>query len=163
MIVEDGTGLENADSYISVAEADSELYLTPYKESWDTLDETAKEYALIKATKRLKSVLWYGEKLTTTQALDWPRQCCYNYFTGEYVETNVIPDDIKTATAFLAGVLVAYGVDEFSGNIKRVKIPDLEVEYSSAYQTSITHTKGIPVVVKSFVSSYGEVIGDRIR
>jgi hypothetical protein len=138
LIVEDGTGLANAESYISLAEADA--YHTsrgnlPWINDAD-MTETAKEQALRRATDYLQhfySGLWLGYKSTLTQALDWPRQDVPKVDTpyGNYYLLTEIPQELKNACAELA-YKAAQGdlTPDLTQAVKREKIDVLEVEYS---------------------------------
>ena len=73
MVVEDGTGLSNADSFVSVAYADT-YFTTRGVSSWASL--TNKEALLIKATDYIEAVYsesWKGVTLNDTQSLSFPR------------------------------------------------------------------------------------------
>ena len=73
MVVEDGTGLSNADSFVSVAYADT-YFSTRNVTSWASL--TNKEALLIKATDYIEAVYseaWKGTTLNDTQSLSFPR------------------------------------------------------------------------------------------
>lgn len=73
LIVEDGTGLPNADSYLSVADADA-YHAAMGNTAWQPLASAEKEAALRRATQYLDTrYRWRGQRLTTTQALEWPR------------------------------------------------------------------------------------------
>lgn len=102
LVVENGTGLSNADSYISVADADA-YHLLRGNSGW-TGDDAVKEIAIRKATEYLGvryKRRWFGVKKTETQSLDWPR-------TGVVDENNYelpddeLPVDLVRATAELA-------------------------------------------------------------
>lgn len=75
LIVEDGTGLPNSESYCSVASADT--YWTNRADTvWAALTTNQKEAALRKATTfmvQLYRMRWKGRRVLITQALDWPR------------------------------------------------------------------------------------------
>lgn len=72
-IVEDGTGLPDANSYASVADAD-EHYTARGDAEWLAATEAEKEYALIKATDYLDAVyVFRSVPLTETQSLECPR------------------------------------------------------------------------------------------
>jgi hypothetical protein len=108
LIVENGTNVAGAESYISVAEADS------YHESrgntdWDSVDD--KEAALRKATDYMLSKYrhrWAGFRKTMTQTLDWPRQVVpvkdssnvWSYIS--YYDNSIVPLEVKYACAILA-------------------------------------------------------------
>ena len=74
LIVEDGTGLPDAESYASVAQADT-YFAARGVVAWSGTD-AAKEAALRRATDYMAAVfgrLWRGWRASDTQALDWPR------------------------------------------------------------------------------------------
>lgn len=75
LIVEDGTGKSDAESYCSVAFADT--YWTNRNDAiWPALDVPSKEAALRRATTfmiQLYRMRWKGRRVLITQALDWPR------------------------------------------------------------------------------------------
>ena len=72
LVVEDGTGLPNADSYLSIVDADAYHASHGAPVAW-TGD---KETALRRATQYLDAVYgqrWKGTRLEDDQALDWAR------------------------------------------------------------------------------------------
>ncbi len=70
MVVEDGTGLANADALISVAYADA--YHAARGNAWSGT-QPEKEQAIVRATDYMDAMDWAGERLTDTQSLAWPR------------------------------------------------------------------------------------------
>lgn len=93
-IPEDGTGLLDSNSYIDVAYADS-YFSDRGNTEWASLDEAAKQGALINATDYIN--LRWGDQFKGTiavedQALLWPRL---------YVGNSALqmPDTLKRATA----------------------------------------------------------------
>ena len=105
LVVEDGTGKVNAESYVSVTDADT------YHSNLGNADWTGvtavKEAALRKATQYMQQMYsdrWTGYRNTSTQALDWPRE--YVEIKGlrytEYVEDTDIPQEMVNACAALA-------------------------------------------------------------
>lgn len=73
LVVEDGTGLPNADSYLSIASADV-YHAAMGNTDWASVPAALKEAALRRATQYLDTRYnWRGQPLTTTQALVWPR------------------------------------------------------------------------------------------
>ena len=72
LVVEDGTGLSTAESYISVADADT--YHSDRGNALWTGTDAVKEEALRQATEYLDATYdWKGSISLTTQALNWPR------------------------------------------------------------------------------------------
>ena len=100
LIVEDGTGLEDADSYISLAEANA--YATNYGlTNWNAeADDTVKEVALRLATQFIDLNQFVSEKLNDDQSLEFPR---YDSLIG-------FPQKVKNATIELAEIHLS-GVD----------------------------------------------------
>lgn len=76
IVVEDGTGLADAESYISVSDA-SIYHAARGNAAWAALaSDTVREQCLRKATEymlRAYGEAWDGYRVNTTQALDWPR------------------------------------------------------------------------------------------
>jgi hypothetical protein len=73
--VEDGTGLEDSNSYASYA-----AFLAYFADRGVTVTalQPAVEAALVQATDYMGiRFRWKGTKLTSEQALDWPRACVY--------------------------------------------------------------------------------------
>lgn len=72
--VEDGTGLADATSYVSVNDADAYFAVDPNVTDWTSLDVEDKEQLLNWATRTLdQKVIWAGTPSTMVQALRWPR------------------------------------------------------------------------------------------
>lgn len=72
LIVEDGTGMVDSESYVSVSDCDA--YATNNGLSAWTGVTAVKEVALRKATRYLDTYYkWRGARVRTTQALEWPR------------------------------------------------------------------------------------------
>lgn len=105
LIVEDGTGKSDAQSYASVADADSYLGGRGYT-VWAPVTNLEKEACLIRATDFMLSFVWKGLRKTNTQALDWPRVEVVAF--GLDVESTVVPLPIKQACIELA-FRAAYG------------------------------------------------------
>lgn len=78
LIVEDGTGLAAADSYVSVADADA-YHTAMGNAAWASATSDEKEVALRRATQYMDTIFQYrGERLfPTVQALEWPRDSHY--------------------------------------------------------------------------------------
>src|SRR5687768_9190680 len=100
LIVEDGTGLSTAESYISVANADS-YHSVRGNTTWTGVD-SLKEAALRRATTYIDGR--YGARFTGTrrlardQALMWPRSDATDV-EGWTIENDEVPVEIERATA----------------------------------------------------------------
>lgn len=102
LIVEDGTGKTDAESYASVAAADL-FHSARGNAAWAALNTADKEINLRKATDWLGerfSTQWAGVRSTITQALDWPRSgVCVDRVT---IAANALPVPLVRATMELA-------------------------------------------------------------
>ena len=119
LVVEDGTGLSNADSYIDVAFADA-YFLKRGNTEWDTL--TNREQLIVRAMDYIDNNYSYkGTKLVSTQSLQFPR-----LIDGE----TVYPLSLKNAVCELA--LKSNDEDLLADTDKttiREKVGALEIEY----------------------------------
>lgn len=138
LIVEDGTGKSTAESYISVADADT-YHSNRGNTDWAALTTAEKERLLRIATDYMVAVYrlrWDGYRYVNTQSLDWPRIyvpvrdiCSVNAFP-QYVDFDVVPTQVQNACAEFAlkansETLLA---DQDQVTI-REKVGPIEVEY----------------------------------
>lgn len=139
LVVEDGTGKDDADSYISVADADT--YNTAHNADtvWDAADTSAKEKALRLATQYLDDNYagrWFGSRSNADQALSWPRAGITD-IDGYAIENDEMPQKLLDACTEAAirsanGTSLMPDIDE-PGTIKKerdkVDVIETEVEY----------------------------------
>ena len=135
LIVEDGTGLANSESYISVAYAD-DYHLKRGNQSWGQMSPTRKEQLLRQASDYITYVFgpsFVGIRAVTGQAMAWPRQLS----DGGYLYSLGVPIEVQQATAELA--LVANSTpllpNQTSVAKKKVKVGPIEVEYDASSWT----------------------------
>lgn len=130
LVVEDGTAKADADSYCTVAFADS-YHSDRGNAAWADLSDAEKEQALRKATDYLMleyGTRWKGARQYERQALDWPRWGAR--VDGFDVGHDDVPKDVQKATASLA--LRASSGDiapDITQQVKREKVDVVEVEY----------------------------------
>lgn len=111
IIVEDGTGKADAESYCSVADA-SAYHAARGNAAWAALaSDTIREQCLRRATDYMVqayAAAWKGGRKTTTQALCWPRSnvCRPDWALGSvyggFYPDNIVPEEVKRACAELA-------------------------------------------------------------
>lgn len=116
LIVEDGTGRADAESYASAAEADA-YHSARGNTAWASVSD--KEGALRRATDYMVQAYrsrWKSFRTTSTQALDWPRawvemaDAPYGYgSSAAYYPNDSVPAEVKRACMELA--LVAASQD----------------------------------------------------
>lgn len=124
LIVEDGTGLSNAESYASVADADA-YHLSMGNTAW-TGAEQLKEKALRRATQYLDA--WYrfrGERLLLTQSLEFPRVGVTDLLP-DWPMKNLVAATCELALRALSGTLIS---DTEGESIRREKVGPIETEY----------------------------------
>jgi hypothetical protein len=98
LIAEDGTGRADAESYVSVANADA--YHSNFGNTTWTGADPLKEAALRRATRYIDGfyrLQWKGYRRMSTQALEWPRVEVYDP-SGWYVASDAVPVVVKQAT-----------------------------------------------------------------
>jgi hypothetical protein len=129
-IVEDGTQVANANSYISVNDADDYFTDINYQESWFTKDTQERERSLMNGTQFIDNqYIYIGTKASEEQGLQWPRE---NAIDNNGFEVDGVPKNIKQATCeaalrtFNASLYTDISV---KGNIKLEKVDVIEVEY----------------------------------
>lgn len=147
LTVEDGTGLANADAYISTADADTHFSDRGFT-LWATMSTNEKEQAIRRATDYMGQVFrlrWAGNRVSTTQALDWPRawvpRTDYGYTSGGqaisssdfYYPADAVPAEVVRACADLA-YKAAGGelTPTLTRRTVREKVDVIEVEYDRA-------------------------------
>ena len=137
-----------ANSYISLAEADSFFEFNVYQTQWDAFDDDAKRAALVQATFYMETISWAGTRCnpstddaTLPQNLSWPRSgaSC----DGIQATCAAIPKAIRDAQALLA-LNLATSPDSISGPIggggsgaaegtyvSSQKLGDLQIDYAA--------------------------------
>lgn len=163
LVVEDGTGLSTAVSYVSIEYAD--LYHSRRgNTSWTQLTVGNKKAALVKAADYLGQLYtskWKGVRINGTQALDWPRAEVeredYGISSaGYYGWLAYYPDDeIPTAVKNAACEAALYSLTsallaEQGQSVVREKVDVLEVEYSE-YSAQRRRFPVIDGLVRPFV------------
>ena len=138
LIVEDGSGLPNANSYCDLDYA-LEYCTNKGYTSWLSLSEAEQKVFIIRGTEFVDNFyMWKGRKGKGSQALSFPRLDLYD--DDRYL-VNGIPDKLKKAcleAAFLnstSGADTLFTTKDENGAIKRQKVDSLEVEYFSNQQS----------------------------
>jgi hypothetical protein len=137
LVVENGTGLAGANSYVSVA--DFEAYLDARATALPSGDEDG---ALIRATQFIDGeyrLRFPGTRLNgRAQALEWPRKDAVDQF-GDDIDDDEVPIEIKNATCE-AAVRELADPGSLSPDMERGgKIKELQ-----AGSVDITYTDGAP-------------------
>jgi hypothetical protein len=102
-------GAENANSYISVAEADTLIGELPQSDGiaeWINLISADKEKTLIASTFSIDPLPWKGGVCSASQSLAWPRRISYDRRT---TSCSALPYDFKLAVAYVAAFMGQLG------------------------------------------------------
>lgn len=166
LVLETGSGVTGANSYVDVTYADSYFSGHPfYADAWAEVAETFEKENLLKyASRQLDTMfVWVGDRFSTTQGLDWPRNNAYDYY-GVLIPYNSVPERIKQATCEMAywatkGDQTVLTDSETQG-ITKLKVDVIELDFSSS---TIRRTV-VPTAVQSLLRGYGQyACGIRVR
>lgn len=140
LIVEDGTGKADAESYISVADATA-YHAARGNAAWAALaSDTVREQALRAATDYMLQSYryrWAGTRKSATEAIDWPRidvprldTTQSQYSLQSYYDAASVPTEVARACAVLALKASAGELAPDVGRItSREKVDVIEVTY----------------------------------
>lgn len=144
-------GDPTANSYVTVAEADSYFSDSFGRSLWAQTSSGDREAAVITASRYLDQYMtWMGHRSTSEQAMEWPRIDTFDK-TGRPYPTNIVPGPVRFATFELAYYIVENGGLSFAPqNIDRVKVGPVDVEF-----TKNSVDEGIPSFVENLVAHIG--------
>ena len=150
---------ENANSYVTLAEANSYFETVPDSTTWDDKTVDQKNRSLIAATRWIDSFVYYGDRCDDGQALKFPRN---NYqVDGVELACSKIPLNIKYAQYELARALAndtdaITGTSGKEGNIEQAKLGDLEVKFNTASQGtgSVNNILDVYPWLQSYLGAY---------
>ena len=150
---------ENANSYVTLTEANSYFETVPDSTTWDDKTVDQKNRALIAATRWIDSFVYYGDRCDDGQALKFPRN---NYqVDGVELACSKIPNNIKYAQYELARALAndtdaITGTTGKEGNISEAKLGDLAVKFSTSSQGvgSINNILDVYPWLQSYLGAY---------
>lgn len=141
-------GAPNANSYVTVAEADAYFGDTFGKSLWEPLDEDVKSTLVITASRTLDQYIqWIGFKTESDQGMEWPR-------SGTTFADDVIPSRVKYAAYELAYYLVENsGISFASQSVDSVKVGPITVDF-----TENSTDAGIPSFIENLLGDLGTPI-----
>ena len=143
IIVEDGTGKIDAESFASVVEADA--YVAKWygaHADWGVLDEAGKEVSLRRGTLFVGSREYKGVRAVEDQAQSWPR-IYMGWIDGHYVDNSEMPVNIINASIEAA-----------------VRDAEGEILFPDHYDQRIaSESKGVGPLTKKYTYEYGKEPG----
>lgn len=173
--VEDGTGKADANSYVSLTEANNYFDTLPQTNTWASLTDDGKIRLVITAARCIDFGFDFkGFKSSATQAMQWPRQLARdrNLYSGAfarvggvnnsdaYFPDDTIPNGIKTAQCEMARFILqdTARLDDAPGiGVKEFELPGaLRVAFDSGNLRAI-----IPDFVGKILKDFGDVAGGK--
>ena len=173
LVVEDGTALANAESFISVASA-TQYHSDRNNTAWALLTTPVMESSLRQAADYMEQVYrerWAGYRTTGTQALSWPRTLVpqkdapggYRAWPF-YYPTNVVPMLVGYACASLA---LRASVGPLSPDLGRFttkeKVDVIEVDYLPGARQTIKFREIDNMLAIFFDGQAGSLNGRLLR
>lgn len=161
LIVEDGTKVTGANSYVS--DADYVAYAAARGVTIGA-DATTRKQELIKAMDFLESYRdeFKGTKLTRDQALQWPR---YEVWIDSYaIDSDTIPDELKNAQMEAAILSITTSLSP-SGSVQNVQsesIGNLSVSYYSGGSWQTVQHKNVDRFLGALINSGGKIRSLRV-
>lgn len=164
LVLEDGTGLANSNSYVSLAEAgvyfSADLVTSPL---WDALPD--QENQLIWATRVLdQKTRWRGTTAnnngtTIVQALRWPRQNMWDR-DGNSVSNLIVPIQVKQATCEMAKWMIANDVTTGQNvdYLQRLKVDVIELTWQPK-----TGQPVLPALINEILAGLGAMASGGAR
>ena len=156
LTIEDGTSKADADSYISLADAD-EFHTLRGNSSWLEASESEREQALRKAAAYIDSnYRFVGFRETAEQSLAWPRANARDE-GGRAVEG--VPRKVRDGQAIAAGILLTrelFTVAERGGRIRRVQVGPIVQEFASS-ASDTTDPQEVTALLREFTHGVGNV------
>ena len=163
LIKEDGTGKVDANAYANAADGDAYHDGHLYATAWTAATLANKEKALVMATRLIDAEYQFnGVKAAVAQALQWPREECFDPdadgWNGNIVASNVVPRAVLDATCEMARELLvadrtAAGVGE---GLKYQNVGTTQTGYDKSDTRPV-----ISQVAQAMLAKLGAVIKSR--
>lgn len=143
LIIEDGTGRADAESLVSVAEADA-YHAARANTAWAALDNTAKE-ARLRYSAAYLSAMWQfiGSPVNGLQALAWPRV---------FIGSTIVPAGVKNAQMELA-LIANLNAAEAERAVKSKQVDVLRTEYEDGATTPAKRFPLVHGLLKQYLAS----------
>jgi hypothetical protein len=164
LVVEDGTGVDDANSYVTVEDANAYL-LDRNNAAWFAATDDQKVAALIEATDYVDAHDWVGYVEFAAQALGWPRLEAYDREGRLLVG---VPAQVKRAVILLAPEALSGRLRPTTaataGALKRKKVGPLELEYFEGGSASARSFPEVAALLRGLtVGGIGGISGKVVR
>lgn len=145
-------GAVDANTYCTLAEADSYFEKRLHKTTWSDALSADKNIALAWATSVLDNEInWYGWSMSEVQALRWPRTGLASP-DGWTISSTTIPQFLKNATAEFAMHLIDSDrmADDDMAGIKQIAVSSIQIATDKWDRKTL-----IPQAVWQMIRQYG--------
>lgn len=169
LVVEDGSGLSNSNSYVSEAEADAYQSIRGNTAWTGQTSQDKEKHLLLAMDYMLKKFRgnWRGTKASSDQALDWPRYDVIDT-DGYLIASNVVPQDVKSAQIELADrsrtqTLIPDVSGANSGSLRSETVKAGSLERTRSWyggKTTMPSFPSVDMLVKTLVSDGSALIRD---
>lgn len=148
------TGGANANSYVTLAEADIYFATRLNSTTFTSTNEDNRSIALIMATQRIDFEAFVGDRASSTQALAFPRSNL-DLVDGIQYESTEIPPHVKKATYELALYMLDTDMSAANSNdaYNSVSIGPLNVSFTDNQPSNNT----LPPYVKALLCPFSEL------
>lgn len=141
LIVENGMGVENANSYVTLYAFVAYCTLYDYSEILE-LSEEAQVAALVKACDLLQTYKYRGVQTYTQQGLAFPRLECFPRGASLPIPFDKVPTPVKRAQ-MAAAISSAQGINlqpniDPGGFVIKEKVGPIETEYANGMSNGLT-------------------------
>jgi hypothetical protein len=158
LVVEDGTIVPGANTYVSLAEATALISIDPHLAPiWDVMEEDDQNQMLAYASRWIdENHIWYGRPVSMDQPMRWPR--CGMHDGEFWVPSTVIPEALRKAVAYAAVWLRANNPTDAAEavGIKRFRNDTIEIEWQDGASQGT-----VPVWMARLLRVFGTGPGDR--
>lgn len=163
-------GASNANSYVTLAEADAYFTARLDCAQWTDSSNDDKRRALIMATRAVDALTFKYARETTTQSLAFPRVGAPTHerhvLYGEDDVTTIIPTDVKNAVYEQALQILTSGAGGGGGDlaelrkqgVKTQSIGDVTVQFSEGAKTIVSGplqeeelSQGVMAILKTWI------------
>jgi len=157
MVVEDGTNVAGANSYVDLTFANNYLQYNIHTASvWSALTDDVKKACLIRGTQVVDNYFNYeGLKTYDDSALRWPRYGADD-LDGIVIPDNVIPIQLKQAVCELAMETSQGDITEDPGS---AGLSELTVDVISLKFDKLDRPTNVSSLVKQLMRTLGDYVG----
>ncbi len=143
-----------ANSYASLAYAESYHIDRLHNSDWKSSTSNLKRASLVWATRTLENLYWKGTKGDSDNSLHWPASGVYDKY-GAPIDSEAVPDIIKNACCELAYHMTDRDVttDKSEPEFKKLSIGPIDMEFKGN-GNELSKVDPIPPAVKAMIKGF---------